>query len=77
MATVATRRRTNVVSQIERRILLTPTGLLMEGDFTQNPSMGDNSRSTKSGSAAYFPATNKRLSFWLYTLPSPPIDRGV
>jgi len=26
------------VSEQEQRILLTPTGLLMEGDYTQNPS---------------------------------------
>jgi hypothetical protein len=33
MATAATRRRKNLVEQERKRILLTPTGLLMEGDF--------------------------------------------
>ena len=39
MATVATRREKNLVSEKERRMHLTPTGLLMEGIYTQNPSL--------------------------------------
>ena len=38
MATAATRQEKNDVSQSKNKIALTPTGLLMEGDFTQNPS---------------------------------------
>jgi len=30
----------NLVSQNEKRTHLTPTGLLMEGDYTQNPIQG-------------------------------------
>jgi hypothetical protein len=37
MATVATRRRKNLVQEKTRATNLTPTGLLMEGDYTQNP----------------------------------------
>src|SRR5580765_7381521 len=46
MATVATRREKNFCqrnksrTQYEPTIPLTPTGLLMEGDFTQNPCRG-------------------------------------
>ena len=36
MATATTRREKNFVSEKQLRIPLTPTGLLMEGDFTQN-----------------------------------------
>ena len=37
MATVATRRRKNLVKQKQKQFYLTPTGLLMEGVSTQNP----------------------------------------
>ena len=37
MATVATRREKQRDQQIPKRIPLTPTGLLMEGDYTHNP----------------------------------------
>ncbi len=37
MATVATRREKNLVQQKNHRTLLTPTGLLMEGHYAQNP----------------------------------------
>jgi hypothetical protein len=36
VATVVTRRRKNLVQHKNDRIDLTPTGLLMEGDYTQN-----------------------------------------
>jgi len=36
MATVATRPGENLVEQKPKRIHLTPTGLLMEGDFTNS-----------------------------------------
>ena len=39
MATVATRRETKTLFEKQRRIDLTPTGLLMEGDYTQNHSV--------------------------------------
>ena len=38
MATVATRRENNDVPRTAK-IDLTPTGLLMEGDYTQNPNL--------------------------------------
>jgi hypothetical protein len=34
--------RKTLVSENERKMHLTPTGLLMEGDFTQNPGRGVN-----------------------------------
>ena len=37
MATAATRIGENLVEQKHKRIHLTPTGLLMEGDYTHNP----------------------------------------
>src|SRR5262249_53065211 len=40
MATVATRPGENLVEQKPKRIHLTPTGLLMEGDYAQNPVVG-------------------------------------
>jgi hypothetical protein len=39
VATVVTRRRKNLVQHKNDRIDLTPTGLLMEGNYTQNPSL--------------------------------------
>jgi len=37
VATVATRRRKNLVQRKKKKTPLTPTGLLMEGVYTQNP----------------------------------------
>jgi hypothetical protein len=37
VATVVTRREKNLVQRKNKRTHLTPTGLLMEGDYTQNP----------------------------------------
>src|ERR1017187_2823473 len=45
VATVATRRgRKNLVQRKNKRTHLTPTGLLMEGDYTQNPAVGEMAR---------------------------------
>jgi hypothetical protein len=41
MATVSTRREKKRAPQKETRIDLTPTGLLMEGDFAQNLTSAD------------------------------------
>jgi hypothetical protein len=42
VATVATRREKNLVQRNNNGTYLTPTGLLMEGDYTQNPRSGVN-----------------------------------
>src|SRR5580692_7118618 len=70
MATVATRREKNFSlrkrkeTHYEPRISLTPTGLLMEGHFTQNPYRGDfeRNRDVSITNTACVPAMRVRAS---------------
>lgn len=55
---MATRREKNLVQQKTKRILLTPTGLLMEGDSAQNPSMSSIKRDVKKKN---FPTTGVEI----------------